>query len=54
MSARDTFVYSLPVAFLFLFLSTAVYAQQVTVSGTVTSAEDNNPLPGVNIRVKGI
>lgn len=29
------------------------YAQNVTVSGTVTSAEDGSALPGVNVLVKG-
>ncbi|MCF8359199.1 MAG: TonB-dependent receptor [Prolixibacteraceae bacterium] len=29
------------------------YAQQHTVTGTVTSADDNTPLPGVSIAVKG-
>ncbi|MFN3801542.1 carboxypeptidase-like regulatory domain-containing protein [Belliella pelovolcani] len=30
-----------------------VWAQQRQVTGTVISAEDNLPLPGVNIRIKG-
>lgn len=29
------------------------FAQQLTVSGTVTGAEDNFPLPGVSVIVKG-
>ena len=29
------------------------YSQDRTVTGTVTSAEDNSPLPGVNVTVKG-
>src|SRR5688572_3629843 len=29
------------------------YAQNVTVSGTVTSAEDGSALPGVNVLLKG-
>src|SRR5690349_19547239 len=29
------------------------YAQNITVSGTVTSAEDGSALPGVNVLVKG-
>ena len=33
--------------------STAVWAQQIQVSGKVTSAEDNSPLPGVSVVVKG-
>ena len=38
---------------LLLFLaSTAVYAQRVTVSGTVTDSQ-GNPLPGATVQVKG-
>ncbi|RTY95410.1 hypothetical protein EKL98_16875 [Flavobacterium bomense] len=29
------------------------YSQQITVSGTITSAEDKLPIPGVTIMVKG-
>ena len=29
------------------------YSQQISVSGTITSAEDKLPIPGVNIMVKG-
>src|SRR5690625_6636073 len=36
-----------------LFLSTAVYAQQITVWGTVTSDNTGEALPGVNIVVVG-
>jgi TonB-linked SusC/RagA family outer membrane protein len=32
----------------------AVSAQERTITGTVTSAEDNLPLPGVNVKVKEI
>ena len=31
----------------------AIYAQQITVQGRVTSAEDNQPLPGVSIVIRG-
>ena len=34
-------------------LSYSVSAQQRPISGKVTSAEDNNPLPGVTVVVKG-
>jgi TonB-dependent starch-binding outer membrane protein SusC len=37
---------------LFLWTSAAI-AQNRTVSGTVTSAEDGSPLPGASITVKG-
>ncbi|MBN2818544.1 MAG: carboxypeptidase-like regulatory domain-containing protein, partial [Bacteroidales bacterium] len=42
---------------IFLMVMTAFSWQfalsQQTISGTVTSAEDNSPLPGVNVMVKG-
>lgn len=43
---------------LFLFLGVCfgvgqVFAQQGTVSGKVTSADDGTPLPGVSVKVKG-
>ncbi len=34
-------------------LSAVTYAQERTVSGKVTSAEDGSPLPGVNVLLKG-
>jgi TonB-linked SusC/RagA family outer membrane protein len=39
--------------FLLLLSTYAIYAQEQTVSGTVTSAEDGSGLPGVNVVVKG-
>ncbi len=39
-------------AFLFMF-STALYAQDRTVTGVVVSSEDDTPLPGVNVVVPG-
>ncbi|KEO74813.1 SusC/RagA family TonB-linked outer membrane protein [Anditalea andensis] len=36
-----------------LLISVDVYAQTRTVTGVVISGEDNLPLPGVNVRVKG-
>src|SRR5574344_3135510 len=43
---------------LFLFVlaalcSTMMLAQKVTVSGTVTSKDDGQPIPGTNVQVKG-
>ncbi len=38
---------------LLLVLSVAAFAQQRTVSGTVTSSDDQLPIPSVNISVKG-
>lgn len=38
---------------LFLAMSSAVAFSQMKVNGTVTSAEDNSPLPGVSVLVKG-
>jgi TonB-linked SusC/RagA family outer membrane protein len=43
-------VYLLLLAFCFAF---TLNAQQKTITGTVTSATDNIPLPGVNVVVKG-
>lgn len=39
--------------FLFLFVVSFSYAQEITVTGAVTSADDGLPLPGVNVIVKG-
>ncbi|MFC0875593.1 SusC/RagA family TonB-linked outer membrane protein [Saccharicrinis sp. FJH2] len=36
-----------------LLFSTNIFAQTVTVTGTVTDAKDESPLPGVSILVKG-
>ncbi|MBJ7881126.1 SusC/RagA family TonB-linked outer membrane protein [Gelidibacter salicanalis] len=42
------------VLFLFFLFSYAVsQAQESTVTGTVTNAEDNMPVPGVNVLIKG-
>jgi TonB-dependent starch-binding outer membrane protein SusC len=41
------------ISLLALTFNQEVWAQQRQVTGTVISAEDNLPLPGVNIRVKG-
>ncbi|RYY32974.1 MAG: SusC/RagA family TonB-linked outer membrane protein, partial [Sphingobacteriaceae bacterium] len=37
---------------LFILLTGSAYAQQ-TITGTITAAEDNSPLPGVSITLKG-
>lgn len=37
----------------FLFLSANLFAQDKTVSGVVTSVEDNMSIPGVTVMVKG-
>ncbi|EIM75973.1 TonB-dependent receptor plug [Nitritalea halalkaliphila LW7] len=42
----------LSMMFIFAFLA-AAWAQEKVVTGTVVSADDNDPIPGVNIRVKG-
>ena len=39
--------------FFMLFLSTVSFAQQRTITGTVTSSDDNLSLPGVNVFVQG-
>lgn len=36
-----------------ILLSMQVVAQQITVTGKVTSANDNLPLPGVSVKIKG-
>jgi TonB-linked SusC/RagA family outer membrane protein len=41
-------------AFLALFTYAPAQAQERKVTGTVISAEDNSPMPGVNIVVKGL
>ncbi len=38
---------------LFVLLNTAVFAQDRTITGTVTSKDDGLPLPGVSVVVKG-
>jgi iron complex outermembrane receptor protein len=43
---------NLPV-FLLLILSHVLFAQQRTIKGTVTSADDNTTLPGVSVHLKG-
>lgn len=37
----------------FIFASGALWAQDLTVTGKITSSEDGSPLPGVNVVVKG-
>jgi len=39
--------------FLLLFIAHQAFAQERTVTGTVTAQEDGLPLPGVSIKVKG-
>ncbi|WP_231427026.1 SusC/RagA family TonB-linked outer membrane protein [Pedobacter sp. Leaf250] len=39
--------------FIFLCLATAGYAQDRTITGTVTAQEDNLPIPGVSVKIKG-
>ena len=43
----------LSVLFLLSFTLASVYAQDIQVKGTVVSGSDNEPLPGVNVVVKG-
>jgi TonB-linked SusC/RagA family outer membrane protein len=44
---------AIPVLLFFLFTSLSLYAQEKTVSGTVTDGETGEPLPGVNVLLKG-
>lgn len=39
--------------FLLISLMAQVFAQQVTITGRITSEEDGTPLPGVSVRIKG-
>lgn len=39
--------------FLLLLTAASLFAQKSTISGVVTSSEDNLPVPGVNILIKG-
>jgi TonB-linked SusC/RagA family outer membrane protein len=39
--------------FVLMFIATTAIAQERTITGTVTSAEDNLPIPGVSVIVKG-
>lgn len=43
----------LSMLFLFIMSLSFAQAQDKTVSGTVTSTEDNSPLPGVSVLIKG-
>ena len=43
----------LSVLFLLSFTLAAVYAQNIQIKGTVVSGTDNEPLPGVNVVLKG-
>ncbi|HEY9195127.1 MAG TPA: carboxypeptidase-like regulatory domain-containing protein, partial [Mucilaginibacter sp.] len=36
-----------------LFLYCSAHAQTVSVTGKVTSADDDQPIPGVSIKIKG-
>ncbi len=44
---------NIPLLLLMLLASPLLYAQERNVSGVVTSVDENEPLPGVNILVKG-
>lgn len=39
--------------FILLFIATTAFAQDRTITGTVTSNEDGLPMPGVSVRVRG-
>lgn len=43
---------TLLISFLALIITSGAWAQQLQISGTVNSAEDGNPLPGVAIKIK--
>jgi TonB-dependent starch-binding outer membrane protein SusC len=48
-----TLLASFSILILTSFVSVQTFAQDRTISGKVTAQEDNSPLPGVNITVKG-
>jgi TonB-linked SusC/RagA family outer membrane protein len=39
--------------FVFLFIAVSAFAQERTITGTVTGQEDGLPLPGVSVRLQG-
>ena len=41
------------ILFLFFLFSTSGFTQNISISGVVSSSEDNMPVPGVNVIVKG-
>jgi len=45
--------YCLRLILLFLLISTAAYAQEITISGVVVQSEDNEPIIGASVSVKG-
>jgi TonB-linked SusC/RagA family outer membrane protein len=53
MMKTSTGLRSLLIFFLSVFASLTLYAQERTVSGTVTDGETGESLPGVNVLVKG-
>lgn len=50
---RKIYKFALGLGVLVLLSSATVFAQSVTVSGTVTEADSDNPLPGANVIEKG-
>lgn len=50
---RGNLIRKLGILCLSLFFVHYAYAQEQTVTGTITSAEDGTPLPGVNVILKG-
>lgn len=49
---KRTFTKLSILVFVFLLVGSA-YAQEVTITGTVTTAEDGEPLPGVSVLLQG-
>lgn len=46
-------IHGLLLGMICLFTYVSAIAQEVTVTGTIRDAEDNTPLPGVSVRIKG-
>src|SRR5215216_4011446 len=51
LQKRVKYQISLIIAGIFLYIS--AHAQTVSITGKITSADDGQPIPGVNIKIKG-
>jgi hypothetical protein len=39
--------------FVFVFIASTAMAQDRTITGTITSADDKLPIPGVSVKISG-
>jgi YbbR domain-containing protein len=51
LQRRVKYQISLFIAGMFLYFS--AHAQTVNITGKITSSDDGQPIPGVNIKIKG-